>query len=669
MSGQQKLDARCINTIRFLSIDAVQKANSGHPGAPMGSAVLAYVLWDRFLKHNPQNPNWAGRDRFILSAGHASMLLYSMLYLSGYDLSLEDIKNFRQWESKTPGHPEYGITPGVEMTTGPLGQGFAHGVGMALAERWLAERFNRPGHRIIDNYTYAMVSDGDIQEGVSAEAASMAGFLGLGKLIYLFMDNNIQIEGPTDLAFNENIAKRFSAYHWQVIGPVDGLDPNSVEAGIRQAQRVTDRPSLVICKTVIGYGSPLENTADVHGAPLGEENVIKTKKKLGWPHDKEFYIPDDVQAYMRNAVERGKTAEEQWKRMFDAYRAEYPGPAEELETILRGDLPEGWDAELDALFPNLQDKKPTRVFNGTIINALAKKLPLVGGSADLGSSVKTIIKGSADIDKSDFSGRNIHFGVREHAMGSITGGMALYGGIIPYCSTFLIFVDYMRPPIRLAALMKIRALYIYSHDSIGLGEDGPTHQPIEQLMNMRAIPNLTVIRPADAAESIEAWRAAILRNNGPTALIFTRQKVDPINRGEYASAKGLHRGAYTLWQSSDHSPEIILMATGSEVALVLEVGKNLAQKGHAVRVVSFPSWELFEEQEQEYRDTVLPPEVRKRVAVEAGITTGWERYVGLDGAVVGMEGFGKSAPYKILYEKFGITFERVMQEAEKLLSK
>ena len=667
MVNRESLDQQCINTIRFLSVDAVQKANSGHPGAPMGSAVLAYVLWDRYLRHNPANPAWYGRDRYILSAGHASMLNYSVLHLTGHDVSLDDIKDFRQLHSKTPGHPEYGDTPGVEMTTGPLGQGFAHGVGMALAEKFLAEKYNREGHEVINNYTYAMVSDGDLQEGVSYEAANLAGVLGLGKLIYLYMDNDIQIEGSTDLADNENIASRFRACGWHVRESIDGLDPKAVDNAIKEAQLHTDRPSLIICRTVIGYGSPLENQAASHGAPLGEENVKLAKEKLGWPLEPTFHVPAEVYDHMGQAKQRGAEMEEEWNNKFDAYKAAYPELAAQLELELKGELPKGWDEELKELYPDNPEAGPTRKFNGQILNVLAKKLPLMGGSADLGPSIQTVIKGESSLSRDDFSGRNIHFGVREHAMGSIVGGMALYGGVIPYCSTFLIFTDYMRPAMRLAALMGIRALYIYSHDSIALGEDGPTHQPVEQLMNLRGVPNLHVIRPADAHESVEAWKAAVTRKEGPTTLVFTRQKVASFDRSVFPKADGLHKGAYVMWESAEADHDIILIGTGSELEIAVKAGRTLADEGNKVRVVSMPCWEKFEEQDKAYRDSILPPAVRKRVAVEAGLKLGWEKYVGLEGAIIGMESFGTSAPAGDLFKEFGITLEKTLEAARELL--
>lgn len=670
MRNQEALDLQCINTIRFLAVDAVQRAESGHPGAPMGAAVVAYTLWDRFLKHNPHNPYWANRDRFVLSAGHASMLLYALLYLTGYDLPLEELRDFRQWGSKTPGHPEYGLTPGVEATTGPLGQGFANGMGMAIAERWLADHYNRPGHEIINHHVYALVSDGDLEEGVSSEAASLAGTLKLGKLIYLYDDNDIQIEGPTDRVFTENVASRFLAYDWQVLGPIDGLDIAAVEKAIRDAQADTEHPSLIVCKTIIGYGSPNQATAKVHGEPLGEENVREAKTTLGWPQEPAFYVPDQVQAHMRQALKRGQEAEDQWQRRMREYRDAYPEQAAELEAQLSGQLPASWDEGLSDLFPPGSKPMATRVASGQVLNHLVKRVrALIGGSADLGPSTKTALVGYGDFGWDQYSGHNMHFGVREHAMGSIANGMALHGGVIPYTGTFLVFSDYMRPPMRLAAMTGLRVVYVFSHDSIGLGEDGPTHQPVEQLMNLRAVPNLTVIRPADATETAEAWRAALLNQGGPTALVFTRQNVPVLDRTELAPAAGLQQGAYILWEASQAAPEVILIGTGSEVHIALEAGRQLASLHIKVRVVSMPSWELFDRQPPSYRDAVMPPAVRARVAVEAGITLGWEHYVGLEGAVVGMEGFGASAPGEVLYEKFGITAENVAARARALIGR
>jgi len=663
-----KLDALCINAIRFLAVDAVEKAKSGHPGMPLGAAVMAYTLWDQFLKHNPKHPDWPDRDRFILSAGHASMLLYALLHLTGYDLSLNEIKNFRQWGSKTPGHPEYGDIPGVEVTTGPLGQGFADAVGLAIAESWLAARYNRLGHNIINHHTYVFASDGDMEEGVSSEAASLAGTLGLGKLIVFYDDNDVSIEGSTDLAFQENVALRFEAYGWQVIGPIDGFDMLAVKAAIQHAQAEKERPSLIVCSTVIGYGSPEQGTGKVHGEPLGEEGVRITKENLGWYGEFPFYIPEEALAHLRKAVERGKDAESEWRQQMELYAATYPELAAELERQWNGELPKDWEEGLEALFPSGSDPIATRSASSKVINALALKIPnLLGGAADLAPSTKTLIEGAGDFMRGDHTGRNMHYGVREHAMGSISNGLARHGGIIPYTGTFLIFSDYMRPPMRLAAMMGVRVIYVFTHDSIGLGEDGPTHQPIEQLMGLRAVPNMTVIRPADATETAEAWKAALLNQYGPTALILTRQNLPVIDRGKYAPADGLQRGAYILWQSSDDLPEIILLATGSEVHIALAAGEQLAAEAIRVRVVSFPCWELFDKQPADYRESVLPAQVRARVAIEAGAKLGWERYVGLDGAVIGLDRFGASAPYKIIYEKLGITVEKTIEAAKRLL--
>ncbi len=657
------LDRNCVNALRFLAVDAVEKAGSGHPGTPMGAATMAYVLWDRFLEHNPANPAWPDRDRFVLSPGHASALLYALLHLTGYDLPLEELKNLRQWGSRTPGHPERGHTPGVEMTTGPLGQGFAHGVGMAVAERWLAEHYNRPGHEIVDHYTYAIVSDGDLQEGVTAEAASLAGTLKLGKLVYLYDDNDVQLASATEPGFSEKAARLFVNYGWQVIGPVDGFDADAVDAAIREARTDAERPSLIVCKTVIGYGSPQQATSKAHGEPLGEEGARAAKRALGWPEDPAFYVPDEVLSHTRQAAERGREYEAGWEERLNAYEGAHPEEAARFLAETNGELLAGWDAGLDGLFANNGTDVATRNASGEALNALVGRLHgLTGGSADLDPSTKTTITGYGDFGWGEYCGHNMHFGVREHAMGAIAGGMALHGGVIPYTATFLTFSDYMRPPMRLAALMGLRVVYIFTHDSIGLGEDGPTHQPIEHLMNLRAVPNLTVIRPADATEAAESWRAALLNTTGPTVLVLSRQKLAVLDRSVYPPAEGLHRGGYVLWESAT-APEVILLGTGSETHLALEAGKQLAAEGVAVRVVSLPSWELFDKQSADYREGVLPLAVRARVAVEAGITLGWEHYVGLDGAVVGMTGFGASAPAEELYEKFGITPERVLEAA------
>jgi len=654
----------CINTIRFLAVDAVQKANSGHPGAPMGAAPMAYVLWDRFLKHNPNDPKWPDRDRFILSAGHASAMLYALLHLTGYDLSLDEIKQFRQWGSKTPGHPEYELAPGVEVTTGPLGQGFANGVGMAIAERWLAQHYNRPRYEIINHYTYAIVSDGDLMEGVSSETASLAGTLRLGKLIYLYDDNDISIEGNTDITFTENVAQRFQAYGWHVIGPIDGMDIASVDSAIRMAQQESSRPSLIICKTIIGYGSPNKaGTGSAHGEPLGEEEVRLAKENLGWLYEKPFTIPPEVLAHLRQAQERGRRQQQEWEAKMKAYRQTYPHEARQLEE----DLPEGWDDGLADLFKAEDKPIATRVASGRVMNAIAPKVhSLMGGAGDLAPSTKTILKDKGDYGADDYGGHNMHFGVREHAMGAIASGMALHGGIIPYTATFLIFYDYMRPPVRLAALMGLRVIYIFTHDSVGLGEDGPTHQPIEQLVGLRAVPNLVTIRPADATETVEAWKVALERRHGPTALILSRQNLPVLNRTTLAPASGVQHGGYILWEAAT-PPAVIIIGTGSEVHIALEVGKLLQDKGVAARVVSLPSWELFDAQPAEYHNMVLPPNIRARISIEAAMPLGWERYVGLDGIAIGLSRFGVSAPGKVIYDKLGLTAQRVVDEALGLL--
>ncbi len=662
-----ELDQLCINTLRTLVMDGVQKAKSGHPGMPMGVADMAYVLWTRFLKHSPANPAWPDRDRFVLSAGHGSMLLYSLLHLTGYDLRLEEIKNFRQWSSRTPGHPEYGLTTGVETTTGPLGQGFANGVGMAIAERFLAATFNRPGFPIFGHFTYAIVSDGDLMEGVSHEAASLAGHLGLGKLIYLYDDNEISIEGSTDLTFTEDVPARFRAYGWHV-QEVDGYDLDGIEAAIRAAQEETKRPSLIVCHTHIAYGSPnKQDTAGAHGAPLGEEEVRLTKEALGWPPDAHFLIPDEALAVFRQAVERGREAEAQWRETCERYRAAYPEEGALLETLWAGRLPAGW---IDALptFAPADGPLATRKASGAVLNALAPALPtLIGGSADLAPSNVTLLKGFADFQRETPAGRNLRFGVREHAMGSVLNGLASHGGVFPYGGTFLVFSDYMRPAVRLAAMMHLPVVYVWTHDSVWIGEDGPTHQPVEQLAALRAIPNLVVIRPADGNETTAAWRVALERRDGPTALALTRQKLPVLFETTRNPAEKVARGAYVLADSSG-IPSVLLIASGSEVHLALEARDLLAEKGIAVRVVSMPSWELFDAQPASYRDAVLPPQVTARLAIEAGVTQGWAKYVGLAGDVMGLDRFGASAPYRVLMEKFGFTAEAVVERALNLLS-
>jgi len=662
------LDDLCINTIRVLSAECVEKANSGHPGMPMGAAPMAYVLWTKFLKHNPYNPAWFNRDRFVLSAGHGSMLLYSLLHLTGYDLPLSELLNFRQWESKTPGHPEYGLTPGAETTTGPLGQGFANGVGMAIAERFLAATFNRPGHEIINHFTYAIVSDGDLMEGISHEAASLAGHLGLGKLIYLYDDNHISIEGSTDLAFTEKRTSRFEAYGWHVQQVEDGNDLDVIEKAIVSAQKETRKPSLIAVRTHIGYGSPnKQDKASAHGEPLGKEELKLTKQKLGWPLETEFSVPDEALKVFRAAVEQGKSEEARWSSLFEGYRKAFPDPARELDRWIKGDLPEGWGKDVPG-FPVDPKGSATRAASGTVLNALAKRIRnLVGGSADLAPSNQTLIKGEGDFQAEHFAHRNLRFGVREHGMGGILNGMALHGGLIPYGGTFLIFSDYMRPAIRLAALMDLKVIYVFTHDSIGLGEDGPTHQPVEQLVALRAIPNLTVLRPCDASETAEAWRFALSHKSGPVALVLTRQGVPVLDRSVFAPAAGLQRGAYVLADSPKRNPDVLLIGSGSEVHLAIEAAAKLERKGISSRLVSMPSWELFEKQPESYRRDVLPTQIKARIAIEAGRTQGWWRYVGENGDVVGLDHFSASAPYKILYEKFGITADRVVEKALKLL--
>ena len=665
-----EIDDLCINTVRFLAVDAVEQAKSGHPGTPMGAAPMAYVLWDRFLRHNPADPKWPDRDRFILSPGHASVLLYSLLHLTGYDLPLEELKRFRQWGSKTPGHPEYGLTPGVEMTTGPLGQGFAHGVGMAIAERWLAEHFNRPGYEVISHYVYAIVSDGDLQEGVASEAASLAGTLHLGKMIYLYDDNDISIEGNTDIAFAENVAQRFQSYGWHVIGPIDGMDVEQVASAVRMAQGEQNRPSLIICRTMIGYGSPNKaGTASAHGEPLGEEEVVLAKESLGWPYPETFAVPEVAGDHFREALERGKGLQQQWQTKIEAYRLAYPTEAAQLEETLRGDLPEGWDRGLEDLLQWGDKPIATREASGRVMNALVDRVhAFTGGSADLAPSTKTLLKDHGHYGFEEYCGHNLHFGVREHAMGAIANGMALHGGIIPYTATFLIFSDYMRPPIRLAALMGQRVVYIFTHDSIGLGEDGPTHQPIEQLLGLRAVPDLVVLRPADATETLEAWKVALNRRNGPTVLVLSRQNLPILGHSNTAPASSVQRGGYVLWDESD-KPDVILIGTGSEVHIAMEAGKLLQKEGIAARVVSLPSWELFDAQPADYRDRVLPPEMLARVSIEASTSLGWERYVGREGVAIGISHFGASAPAELLYEKFGLTAQRMAEEAKGLVAR
>lgn len=659
------LEQRCVHALRTLSMDAVQKANSGHPGMPMGMADVAFVLWTEFLKHNPRNPKWPDRDRFVLSAGHGSMLLYSLLHLTGYDLGLNELKNFRQWNSLTPGHPEVGLTPGVETTTGPLGQGFANGVGMALAEAHLAARFNRDGNHPVNHFTYAIVSDGDLMEGVSQEAASLAGHLKLGKIIYFYDDNKITIDGSTDLAFTEDVKKRFEAYGWHCIG-IDGHDRDAIRKATKQAQSVTDKPSLILCRTHIGFGSPnKQDTADSHGSPLGDEEIRLTKKAYGLDPDAQFHIDDDVLDFYRQAIQKGEAAEAAWKTGFDAYGKEHPELAKGFTDAIERKLP-----NLDEVLP-VFDADPkgmaTRKASGTTLNALTKAIPsLIGGSADLSPSNNTRAGGMDVLNPGNFAGRYIHFGVREHAMGSMMNGMALHGGIIPFGGTFLIFSDYCRPAIRLAALSHIPVVYVFTHDSIGLGEDGPTHQPIEHLASLRAMPNALVLRPADANETAYAWKAALSKTDGPSILALTRQNLPVLDRTKLGHADGTLKGAYIL-SDCDGAPDIILMASGSEVEIALNAAAQLESDGHKVRVVSMPSMELFAKQPAAYRDEVLPPQVTCRVAVEAGVAMGWERWTGNPDAIVALDRFGASAPYETLYKELGITPEAVVAKARALL--
>jgi transketolase len=669
IASTQSLDQLCIDTIRTLSMDAVQKAESGHPGTPMALAPLAYLLFTRHLRHNPADPHWMDRDRFVLSAGHASMLLYSTLYLSGYDLALEDIEQFRQWDSRTPGHPEYGVTPGVEVTTGPLGQGVGNAVGLAAAEAHLAAVFNAGGHRPVDHRTFFIASDGDMMEGASHEAASLAGHLRLGKLIGFYDDNRISIEGPTSLAFSEDVGARFEAYGWQVQHVADGNDLEALDAATRAAMAETGRPSLIVVRTHIAYGSPNKvDTAEAHGSPLGDEEVRLTKQALGWPSAEPFFVPEEALAEWRKCGERGASLESEWRHRYDAFRDAHPDRAKELDRRVRGELPRGWDAHLPAFPPG----KPiaTRNASEKVLNAIAPRLPeLMGGAADLAPSTKTLIKDAGDFEAGSYAGRNMHFGVREHAMGTVLNGMSLHGGILPYGATFLIFSDYMRPPIRLAALMERQVIYVFTHDSIGLGEDGPTHQPVEMLALLRAVPHLTLFRPADANETTEAWRVAIGHRNGPVAIALSRQNLAVFDRSKVNAAAGLAHGAYVLSEAPGNRPEVILLASGSEVEIVLLAQEKLAARQVAARVVSVPSLELFAAQPESYRDEVLPPRVRRRLAVEAGHPMPWYRWVGDQGEVIGLTRFGASAPQERIYRELGFTPDAVVARVERLLGK
>ncbi|MGB8064923.1 MAG: transketolase [Candidatus Sulfotelmatobacter sp.] len=659
------LDQLCVNTLRFLAVDAVEKANSGHPGLPLGAAPMAYVLWSRFLRHNPLNPAWPNRDRFVLSPGHGCALLYALLNLTGYDLPLEELKRFRQWGSKTPGHPEYGLTSGVEATTGPLGQGFAMGVGMALAEAHLSACFNRPGFRLVDHYTYGIVSDGDLMEGVASEAASLAGALCLGKLIYLYDNNHISIEGKTDNVFTESVQHRFEAYGWQVLTVDDGTDLEAIENVIRAAHADTKRPSLIAVGNHIGYGSPKQDTAAAHGEPLGAANVKATKQRLGWPLNPAFLVPDAASAHFLEGVAKGKLLEQEWRTVLQEYAEEHSSLAHQYEQVMRGELPARWDSDLPVFRPE-DGPMATRDASGKVMNALAQRLlQLMGGSADLAPSTKTILVGYGDFGFGKDCGRNLHFGVREHAMGAIVNGLALHGGIMPYSATFLTFSDYMRPALRMAAMMQTNTTFIFTHDSIGLGEDGPTHQPVEQLLSLRAIPGLVLIRPADANETAAAWRIAVTQR-GPVALALSRQKLPILDSQRYPIEQGVAHGAYVLAEAEGRQPDVILIGTGSEVHLILRAQEELLRRGVRARVVSMPSWELFDQQPVDYRARVLPQGVPK-LAVEAGVTRGWRDYVGDSGDIIGLDRFGASAPGAVVMEKLGFNVEHVVARATGLV--
>jgi transketolase len=674
------LDQQCIDAIRFLSVDMVQKANSGHPGMPLGAAPMAYILWGRWLKHNPHDPHWSDRDRFVLSAGHGSALLYSLLHLTGYDLSLDDLRQFRQFGSRTPGHPERGHAPGVEITTGPLGQGFGNAVGMAIAEAHLAARYNRPGHSIIDHQTFAIVSDGDLMEGVASEAASLAGRLALGKLICLYDNNHVTLAGASDITFSEDCAQRFEAYGWHTLSVTDGNDLIAIDAALRKARTQTGKPSLILVRTHIGYGSPEQDSFKAHGSPLGPDAVRRTKQKLGWPVEPDFYVPEAALARLREAVEKGKRAERDWNGTFERYGKAFPELARELSGRLRDELPDGWESDIP-VFPPDTKGLATREASGKVMNAIASKLPaLCGGSADLDPSTKTYLNergdfnppalaqhGGSDTTQRNYGGRNLHFGVREHAMGSIVNGLAAHGGFIPFGSTFLTFSDYMRPPIRLAALMGLHVVHVFTHDSLALGEDGPTHQPVEHLASLRAIPQLIVLRPGDANETAMAWRFAVETRERPVALVLTRQAVPTLDRNRFASADQLRKGGYILSDAPGGNAQLILLASGSEIGLIVAAADRLRQENIRVRCVSLPSWELFDALPQAERDAVLPPAITARLAVELGVRQGWERYVGVSGDVLSVERFGASAPAEVVLREYGFTVENVCKRAKALL--
>jgi transketolase len=664
--GQNSIQSKAINTIKFVSVDGVQTANSGHPGLPMGNAGVAYAVFMKCLKFNPKNPKWFNRDRFVLSGGHGSMLAYTMQHLTGYNLSLEDLKAFRQWGSITPGHPEYGLTPGIEVTTGPLGQGFANGVGMAIVEAHMGAEFNRPGHEVVDHYVYAIVTDGDLMEGVASEAASLAGHLKLGKLIYFYDDNRISIDGPTDLAFTEDRAARFTAYGWHVSHVEDPFDIDGLVEAV-EAAKADPRPSIIFVHTTIGHGLPtVAGTADAHGSPPGWDEIEQAKKNAGWPIEPRFYIPDDVRQHFLARAEFGRDLEKDWNQRLDAYREAFPDLAAEFERRVVGELPQDWEAAVPKFSPD-EKGMATRSASGKVLNALAKVLPeLMGGSADLEPSNKTWINNEVDFQADTHEGRNMHFGVREHAMGAIVNGMAVHGGLIPYGGTFLVFSDYMRGAVRLSALSEYPSIWVFTHDSVGVGEDGPTHQPIEHVTSLRLIPGLVTIRPSDANETAQAWRFAV-GHDGPVALVLTRQNTSIIDREVYASAEELFKGAYVLADFGEKDPELILMASGSEVDLILKAGENLAAEGVNLRVVSFPSWELFAKQDKAYQEEVLPATIKSRLAVEAGTTLGWERWVGDQGKVIGIDQYGASAPGEIVMAEYGLTVAKVIEEALALL--
>jgi len=669
MDSNNNIEELAINTVRTLSIDAVQKANSGHPGMPMGAAPMGHVLYSHYMKFNPKNPHWANRDRFILSAGHGCMLQYSLLHLTGFNVSMDDLKSFRQLNSKTAGHPEYGLIDGVDVTTGPLGQGFANGIGFAIAQKHLAARYNKPGFDLFDYKVYAICSDGDMMEGVTSEAASLAGHLELGNLIYLYDDNHISIEGSTDIAFNEDVAKRFEAYGWHVQVVNDGNDLNAIINAVRNAKSETQKPSLIKVRTQIAYGSPNKvNTAGSHGSPLGPDEIKLVKEFFGFDPEKSFYVPEEVDTYYQAAGEKGTEANKKWDELFAKYKEEFPELAAEYERAANDELPENWKDSLP-VFPASKDKMATRQASGKVLNAIAEVIPsLIGGAADLAPSTETNLKKYDSFTSENRGGRNFHFGIREHAMGAALVGMALTKGVIPFGATFLMFSEYMRPPIRLAAIMKIRPIFVYTHDSIGLGEDGTTHQPVEQLASLRSIPNITLIRPADANETAHAWRVALEHKDGPVALIFTRQGLPVLDQDKYGKAEGLEKGAYIL-SDSETTPELILIATGSEVALIMDAQAKLKEEGISARVVSMPSWELFEKQDAAYKEEVFPKAIKKRLAVETGSPMGWHKYVTDEGDIIAMTTFGESAPAEELYKVFGFTIDNVVGKAKALLGK